>query len=361
MDPVTHAASGALLMLALPKRPATAWAIPLACLAAAAPDIDTFFCRSPELFLALHRGITHSLPALPLFSLILALAFRPLWRRGADDAFSFVGTWIFCAACVLLHIWLDCITTFGTMILQPFSDLRVRLNGVFIVDLILTVPLLVLTVCALRRKNARRRLAAAGLIWIFLYPAGAIAANLAHTATLRTELASGGISVREITIFPDVFSPFFWRAVSLQEKDGHFTVHEQSLDYRARPRAPEKVYPALAPSDASRLASQSGLCRQFLNFLIMPVAVPLPPDNLKGSVLEGRENTEGFTSLLVYDLRFGSGLAFARAIMAKRPNANIPFRLMLILDRNGSLIQERLVFSDSRTDTGWLSAGPQKN
>ena len=206
---------------------------PRSVFAAAAPDIDTFFCRSPELFLALHRGITHSLPALPLFSLILALAFRPLWRRGADDAFSFVGTWIFCAACVLLHIWLDCITTFGTMILQPFSDLRVRLNGVFIVDLILTVPLLVLTVCALRRKNARRRLAAAGLIWIFLYPAGAIAANLAHTATLRTELASEGISVREITIFPDVFSPFFWRAVSLQEKDGHFTVHEQSLDYRA--------------------------------------------------------------------------------------------------------------------------------
>ena len=53
MDPVTHATSGALLMLALPKRPATAWAIPLACLAAAAPDIDTFFCRSPELFLSL--------------------------------------------------------------------------------------------------------------------------------------------------------------------------------------------------------------------------------------------------------------------------------------------------------------------
>ena len=93
----------------------------------------------------------------------------------------------------------------------------------------------------------------------------------------------------------------------------------------------------------------------------MPVAVPLPPDNLKGSVLEGLENAEGFSSLLVYDLRFGSGLAFARAIMAKRPNASIPFRLMLILDRNGSLIQERLVFSDSRTDTGWLSAGPQKN
>ena len=34
---------------------------------------------------------------------------------------------------------------------------------------------------------------------------------------------------------------------------------------------------------------------------------------------------------------------------------------MIILDRNGRLIQERLVFSDSRTDTGWLSAGSQKS
>ena len=40
MDPVTHAASGALAMLAMPQRPATRWALPLAAFAAAAPDLD---------------------------------------------------------------------------------------------------------------------------------------------------------------------------------------------------------------------------------------------------------------------------------------------------------------------------------
>ena len=359
MDPITHAASGALLMLALPKRPATAWAVPLAALAAAAPDLDTAFCRTPELFLALHRGITHSLPALPLFALILALFFRPLRRRGQEGSFSFMGAWLFCGACVLLHIWLDCITTFGTMILQPFSDFRVRLNGVFIVDLFLTVPLLWLTVRALRRKASRRRLAAAGLIWIFLYPSCCVAVNHMQEASLRSDLAASNVRVQGMTVFPDVLAPLFWRAVYLAENSGNLTVHEQSLDFRARPRGPGNVYPALSPSMASKLAAESALCRKFLNFLILPVAVPLPPEELRGSLLEGREKADGYTALLVHDLRFGSGLAFARAIMAKRPNANLPFRLMLILDGSGSIIQQRLVFSDSRTDTGWIGAGPQ--
>ena len=37
MDPITHAASGAVAMLALPRRPLTRWAVPLAALAASRP------------------------------------------------------------------------------------------------------------------------------------------------------------------------------------------------------------------------------------------------------------------------------------------------------------------------------------
>ena len=61
MDPVTHAASGAVAMLALPHRPATRWAVPLAALAAAAPDVDVLLAHTPLQFLLLHRGLTHSL------------------------------------------------------------------------------------------------------------------------------------------------------------------------------------------------------------------------------------------------------------------------------------------------------------
>ena len=57
MDPVSHAASGAIALMALRSRPATAWALPLAALACASPDIDLVFCHSPLDVLLLHRGI----------------------------------------------------------------------------------------------------------------------------------------------------------------------------------------------------------------------------------------------------------------------------------------------------------------
>ena len=80
MDPVTHAASGAVAMLALPSRPASRWAVPLAALAAASPDLDILFASTPLQFLLLHRGITHSLAGVPALGLLLALCCRPLWR-----------------------------------------------------------------------------------------------------------------------------------------------------------------------------------------------------------------------------------------------------------------------------------------
>ena len=74
MDPITHAASGAVAMLAMPHRPASRWAVPLAALAAASPDMDVAFAHTPLQFLLLHRGITHSLAAAPLLGLVFALA-----------------------------------------------------------------------------------------------------------------------------------------------------------------------------------------------------------------------------------------------------------------------------------------------
>ena len=77
MDPITHAASGAVAMLAMPNRPASRWAVPLAALAAASPDVDVLMANTPLQFLLLHRGITHSLFFAPLLGLVLALKVSP--------------------------------------------------------------------------------------------------------------------------------------------------------------------------------------------------------------------------------------------------------------------------------------------
>ena len=95
MDPVTHAASGALAMLAMPQRPATRWALPLAAFAAAAPDLDILAASGPLQTLLLHRGITHALAAAPFMGLLLAILARPLWRYDTRNAWSFSGVWAF--------------------------------------------------------------------------------------------------------------------------------------------------------------------------------------------------------------------------------------------------------------------------
>ena len=98
MDPITHAASGAVAMLAMPSRPATRLAVPLAALAAASPDIDILMANTPMQFLLLHRGITHSLFVAPLLGLVLALVGCSLWRTQTSGHWRFAKTWLFMTA-----------------------------------------------------------------------------------------------------------------------------------------------------------------------------------------------------------------------------------------------------------------------
>lgn len=153
MDTLTHALSGALLARAVTRPadsggaasrrrarifgpPVPAWQAVVAGLVAATfPDAD-FVLRyvSDIAYLKGHRGVTHSLLMLPLWSLLLgallALAFRspPAWKRFA---------WI-SAAAIAIHIAGDWITQFGTMLLAPLSDARFGLGSTFIIDLTVT-------------------------------------------------------------------------------------------------------------------------------------------------------------------------------------------------------------------------------
>ena len=351
MDPLTHAASGAVAMLACQRRPMTAWAVPLAALAAASPDIDIAFAPTPLDFLLLHRGITHSLAAVPLLALLLAVLCCPLWRSATPGRWSFGRVWLFSCLMLLLHIWLDIITTYGTMIFLPFSHERVRLNAVFIVDVLLTLPLL----WAIWRWRARRRLLVLCLVWIFLYPSAAIGLNHWHSAQNTARLAEEGREVQSLTVLPDALSPFYWRLL-YAEAD---SVAEQSLNALGQPRGAAVARPAAEPGMLTALAAQSVRCKAFFAFALLPVTAPLPPDDAPVPTAPdtagelragGKDNSTRLC--LYYDLRFGSGLPWVRWLMAQRPNADIPFRLMAET-QGKSLLQERLRFSDSGRDSGW--------
>lgn len=388
MDPITHAASGAVAMLAMPHRPASLWAVPLAALAAASPDIDVLMANTPLQFLLLHRGITHSLFFAPLLGLVLALVGCSLWRAQTPGHWRFAKTWLFMTAMVLLHIWLDCITTYGTMIFVPFSHMRVRLNAVFIIDLLITLPLL----WAIWRWRARRGLLLMAMAWLFVYPGISIGLNAWHTAQTRERLAAEGRAPQQIVVLPDAFSPFFWRALYSEATPNGGMVYTQGMNALGAPRGPEIAATALPDSLARDLARQSVVADAFLNFTLLPVVAPLPADMLPADNPQATQAAKATppTYVMIHDQRFGSSLAIVRKIMSMRPSADIPFKYMAELtpapqpaepdalaenaaQENAAtsgprvstsatfpqrLLRERMRFSDSGRDSFWQAPRP---
>lgn len=359
MDPVTHAASGAIAMLVLKDRPATAWAWPIAALACASPDLDLLFCSSPLNFLLLHRGITHSLAGAPFWGLLLALLSFPLWRRTTPNAWKFRYVWLFCIAMILLHIWLDVVTTYGTMIFLPFSHYRVRLNSVFIIDLLITIPLL----WALLRWRAKRGMLILVMCWTFLYPAVAIAINAWHTSQCMERLAGQNRRISRLHVLPDAFSPLFWRVIYEEEESDGPKVYEQSLDCLGKPRSPATGFPAAPARLVASFEKNSTDGDCFFHFALLPLMEKLPvqdwPTKFKPDA----------AFLRFYDLRFGSGIEWVKKLLASRPDADLPFLLMAELsppDNNThamdladlDITRIRLRFSDSGRDSQWHEPEP---
>jgi inner membrane protein len=136
LDTLTHALSGALLARATAPRDAPPRSIPrrvaAGFLACAAPDLDFVAAfGGPVTYLLNHRGVTHSLIMLPLWALLLSWVLAKLLREPGGWRALYGIT----ALALGAHIAGDVITSYGTMLLAPFSDWRAGIGTTFIIDL----------------------------------------------------------------------------------------------------------------------------------------------------------------------------------------------------------------------------------
>jgi membrane-bound metal-dependent hydrolase YbcI (DUF457 family) len=159
MDTITHGIVGALAGKALfagrdvPAGTArnaetralsspTARAAIVACtLGAMFPDIDIFagpLARNPLAIMEWHRNITHSAVILPLWALLLTALSIPLARKLKWETPPFLTLFAIYAAGIFTHIFLDLVTSFGTMVWSPLRYSRPAWDWVFIIDLTLT-------------------------------------------------------------------------------------------------------------------------------------------------------------------------------------------------------------------------------
>ncbi len=118
MDLITHGVTGALIARAAFDGPTREAATAALTLGALFPDFDiALLLRGRYAYLTGHRGLTHSFLGIPLFAPALA---GLLYAFGPPGGFGFYLALVVLG--MLLHIFYDLITSWGTMILAPYTD-----------------------------------------------------------------------------------------------------------------------------------------------------------------------------------------------------------------------------------------------
>lgn len=220
MDPLTQAAVGAALPTATRHRKHVAVAALFGGVAGMAPDLDILIRSDadPLLFLQYHRQFTHSFVFIPIGAALCAgllfLLFGRHWRL------TFKTTWALCALGYATHALLDAATSYGTMLLWPFSDTRFAWSIISIIDPLFTVPIVVLVAtAAVRRKPGAACLA---LLWAGIYLSLGYAQHMKAAEMASDIAASRGHDPDRLEVKPSFGNIVLWK--SIYEADGRFYV-----------------------------------------------------------------------------------------------------------------------------------------
>lgn len=314
MDPVTHIASGLAAGQALRSRfPAGRWFLPFCGLAAWLPDIDNpVGMFGAEAYMRYHRGITHSL----LGGAVLALLLTGAARLAKKDL-PFGKTLALAYGLILLHVFLDVITTYGTQVLMPFSDVRVGLPAVFIIDPPMTLTLCALVILSFVFPGSRKALGAAGLALCLLWPAAGFTVGRVVEAQVQRRLDATGEADLTAHVQPDALAPFFWKVI-IEDRDGYVLTGLDLLDPKRI--IPERRFKKADRAELSALGRFDPVFAAYAWFTDFPVRFE-------------SQNGSG-TAVTFADIRFMS----VNPLVARVRGESTPFVLTAELDAAGRLV-----------------------
>ncbi len=319
MDPVTHIAAGVLIGQAAKDRfPASRALVPLAALAAWMPDIDNVVgLFGAEAYMRYHRGYTHSLLGGALLAWLLAAVVHHFWKEAKRGAL-FVLFYV----CVLSHLFLDCITSYGTGIFLPFSDMRVAFPSVFIIDPVYTVGLIALIVVSFLRPRERKAFAVAGLTFMLAWPAIGFGVGKFIAARAERLLAGQGQRIDAVYVQPDAFAPLWWKVIA--EEGDNYVLTGMTLT-EPNTLLPQHRFEKADPKELKALGRTAPVFSQYAWFTDFPVkSAAARPDG---------------STLTFQDLRFMAVNPLVTRVRGKI----VPFTLTAYLDPAGRLV--RALFS----------------
>ena len=186
------------------------------------PDLDVLVpFADPVANFTYHRSFSHSLFVMLLATPLLVWLIRKLHPADAEHRWGW-------AALVYLslatHALLDAFTIYGTQLFWPLTEYPVTWGTVFIIDPLVTLPLLFgLAAVILSRKNPQRgyRINAVTLGLATGYLAWSVGAQLYVQGVAERALAAQGIETTQVLAQPGPFNTILWRIVAMGEDGYH--------------------------------------------------------------------------------------------------------------------------------------------
>ncbi|NVJ27458.1 MULTISPECIES: metal-dependent hydrolase [Myxococcus] len=178
-------------------------------LAAELPDLDTLLARGDAVTVALHahRGLSHSLVFAPVVAMVATLVAWAVFRQGTRPLPVFLSS---VGSVLFAHLLPDLWTGWGTRVLLPFSDARLSLDWTVVVDPWVTLPLVVGTVVAWRRRAVWRRALLVGLACAMAY----VGARVVSWSVLTRRVDGAYPGAQAVRVFPAPLSFNTWRYVA---------------------------------------------------------------------------------------------------------------------------------------------------
>ncbi|MFC5050645.1 metal-dependent hydrolase [Rubritalea spongiae] len=191
------------------------------------PDLDIFMAPWLDAMDSLrnHRSLSHSLFLMlllsPVFGNLLSKLHVSLTHRRAT-AFVLL-TWF-------THVLIDCFNSYGTQVLEPFSDYRVAFGNMAIADLFFTIPILLGNLLCLfcqRDGKTRTWITWTTTTWISCYALLSVVFLNLSKSQFEQRLSSKNIQHTDMLVSPTLSNIFLWRM--LARDDSHYYITYWSI------------------------------------------------------------------------------------------------------------------------------------
>jgi inner membrane protein len=143
--------------------------------------------------------------------------------------------WLFFYA-IVTHPILDAFTTFGTRLFWPFSDVRVSLSNISIVDPIYTIPFLATVIaCGFYSRTDRRRQITnwVGIGVSCFYMMATMSTRKHVDKVMESSLSKQGIVPDKMISTPTIFNNILWFSIA-QKDSNYYCGYYSLLDHEAK-------------------------------------------------------------------------------------------------------------------------------